>query len=268
MIEPFQFAFMQRALLAGALVGLLCAVIGTYVVHKGLSFMGAGIAHASFGGVALGVWLDIQPLLGAMAFCLAVAWSIAWLSLNTQVREDTAIGIFFASTMALGILVIGLIQGYRQDLFGYLFGSILAVSPADLWIILSCATLVLALLWLFGKELLFVIFDPEGAAVSGLSARGLYYLLITLVTVTVVVSIKIVGIVLVSALLITPAAAASQLSERFGRILFYAVLIGIGSTLAGLLLSYWWDTASGATIVMVVTVIFLITSLISPARRR
>jgi ABC-type Mn2+/Zn2+ transport system permease subunit len=267
MIEPFQFAFMQRALLAGALVGLLCAVIGTYVVHKGLSFMGAGIAHASFGGVALGVWLDIQPLLGAMAFCLAVAWSIAWLSLNTQVREDTAIGIFFASTMALGILVIGLIQGYRQDLFGYLFGSILAVSPADLWIILSCAALVLALLWLFGKELLFVIFDPEGAAVSGLSARGLYYLLITLVTVTVVVSIKIVGIVLVSALLITPAAAASQLSERFGRILFYAVLIGIGSTLGGLLLSYWWDTASGATIVMVVTVIFLVASLISPARR-
>ena len=267
MIEALQFAFMQRALLAGVLIGLLCAVVGSYVVHKGLSFMGAGIAHASFGGVALGVWLGIHPLLGALAFCLAVAWSIAWISLNTQVREDTAIGIFFASTMALGILVIGLIQGYRQDLFGYLFGSILSVSTADLWIILSCTALVLLLLWLFGKELLFVIFDAEGAAVSGLSAHSLYYLLITLVTVTVVISIKVVGIVLVSALLITPAAAASQLSERFGRILLCAVAIGIASTLAGLLLSYWWDTASGATIVMVVTAVFLLTSLLSPLRR-
>ena len=267
MMDLLQFAFMQRALAAGVLIGLLCAVVGTYVVHKGLSFMGAGIAHASFGGVALGVWLGIHPLLSALVFCLAVGLGIAWLSLNTQVREDTAIGIFFASTMALGILVIGLIQGYRQDLFGYLFGSILSVSAADLWIILACAALVLVLLWLFGKDLLFVIFDAEGAAVSGLSANGLYYLLIALVTLTVVVSIKVVGIVLVSALLITPAAAASQLSERFGRILVYAAGISVASTLAGLLLSYAWDTASGATIVMVVTAVFLLTSLLSRLRR-
>ena len=267
MIELFQYAFMQRALLAGALVGLLCALVGVYVVHRGLSFMGAGIAHASFGGVALGVWLGINPVLAAMLFCLAVAWVIAWLSLNTHTREDTAIGIFFASTMALGILVIGLIQGYRQDLFGYLFGSILSVSAADLWIIGAFAAAVLLLLWLYGKDLLFVIFDPEAAAVSGLSAQRLYFLLVTLVTATIVVSIKIVGIVLVSALLITPAAAASQLSERFGRILLLAVAISVASTLTGLLLSYWWDTASGATIVLVVTAVFLLSALFSPVRR-
>lgn len=267
MMDLFQFAFMQRALIAGLLVGLLCAVVGVYVVHKGLSFMGAGIAHASFGGVALGAWLGIHPLLAAMGFCLAVGWSIAWLTLNTQVREDTAIGIFFASTMALGILLLGLIEGYREDLFGYLFGSILSISRADLWIIGGCAAAVLALLWWFGKELLFVIFDPEGAAASGISARAHLYLLVTLVTLTVVVSLKVVGIVLVSALLITPAAAASQLSERFGRILLYAALIGVGSTLSGLLLSYWWDTASGATIVMVVTAVFLAASLLSWLRR-
>jgi len=267
MIDAFQFAFMQRALIAGVLIGVLCAVVGTYVVHKGLSFMGAGIAHASFGGVALGVWLGVQPVLAAMVFCLLVAWSIAWLSLRTQVREDTAIGIFFASTMALGILVIGLIQGYRQDLFGYLFGSILSVSPADLWIIAACTALVLGLLWLFGKELLFVIFDAEAASVSGLPATRLYFLLITLVTVTIVVSIKVVGIVLVSALLITPAAAASQLSDRFGRIMLAAAAISVASTLAGLLLSYWWDTASGATIVMVVTLLFVVASGLARMRR-
>lgn len=267
-VEMLQFAFMQRAFAAGIIIGLLCAVVGTFVVHKGLSFMGAGISHAAFGGVALGAWLGINPLLGAIGFCLVVGWSIAWLSLNTRVREDTAIGIFFASTMAFGILLIGLSEGYREDLFAYLFGSILSVGPGDLWIMGACAAAVLLALIVWGKELLFVIFDAEGAAVSGLPAHGLYYLLITLITFTVVVSIKVVGIVLVSALLITPAAAAAQLSERFWRILAGAAAIGVGATMTGLALSYWWDTASGATIVLVVTVIFLAASLVARLRTR
>ena len=115
MIELFQYAFMQRALLAGALVGLLCALVGVYVVHRGLSFMGAGIAHASFGGVALGVWLGINPVLAAMLFCLAVAWVIAWLSLNTHTREDTAIGILFTAMFALGILLMSTARTFRDQ---------------------------------------------------------------------------------------------------------------------------------------------------------
>ncbi len=253
MAEMLQYAFMQRALAAGAIIGVLCAVIGVYTVHRGLSFMGAGIAHASFGGVALGVWLGINPVLSAIGFCLLVGWSIAWVSLRTGTQEDTTIGIFFASTMALGIVLISLVPGSRQDLFGYMFGSIVAVTAADLVIIAVCATAVLLVLLVFGKELLFTIFDVQGAAVSGLPTRRLYFLLITMITLTVVVSIKVVGIVLVAALLITPAAAASLLSKRFDRILVVAALIGLGSTVGGLVLSYWWNTPSGATIVLLVT---------------
>lgn len=267
MIEILSFTFMQRALIAGGAIGILCAIVGVFVVHKGLSFMGAGIAHASFGGVALGVWLGINPVLTAVGFCLVVGWSIAWITLNTQTKEDTAIGIFFASTMALGILLISLLQGFRQDLFGYMFGSILSVSEADLWITLIGASLVGACLFLFGKELLFIIFDPEGAEAVGIPTDMLYFLLITLITLTVVISIKVVGIVLVSALLVTPAAAASQLSNRFPLILLISSVIGLVSTLSGLILSYLWDTPSGATIVLVVTAIFGLSALFSLVRR-
>lgn len=257
MIDLLSYAFMQRALLAGGMIGLMLSLIGVFAVHRGLSFMGAGIAHASFGGVALGLWLGLHPVLTAIAFCLVVGWSIGALSLSTRTREDTVIGIFFASTMALGIFLIGLIGGYTPDLFGYMFGSILAVTPDDLWIIGACTAVVALCLLAVGKELIFTIFDPEGAAVAGLPTTPLYFLLITLITLAVVMSIKVVGIVLVSALLVTPAAAASQLGRSFGVILVSAAGIGLGSTLAGLLLSYWWDTASGATIVLVVTTAFL-----------
>lgn len=256
MIELLSYDFMQRALAAGGLIGVMLAVIGVFAIHRGLSFMGAGIAHASFGGVALGLWLGINPVLAAIAFCLGVGWSIGALSLGTRTREDTVIGIFFASTMALGILLLGLMGGYTPDLFGYMFGSILAVTPLDLWIIAACAAVVAAALLVFGKELIFTIFDPEGAAVAGLPTRAMYFLLVTLVTLSVVMSIKVVGIVLVSALLVTPAAAASQLCRSFGPILVSAGVIGLVSTLSGLALSFWWDTASGATIVLVVTLIF------------
>ncbi len=267
MSEILAYTFMQRAFAAGAVIGILCAVVGVFVVHKGLSFMGAGIAHASFGGVAIGIWTGINPVLSAIGFCLAVGWGIAWLSLKTGTREDTSIGIFFASTMALGILLIGLIDGYRQDLFGYMFGSILSVTRTDLWIILAVAALIASCLLLFGKELVFTIFDPEGAAVSGISTVRYYFLLITLITLTVAVSIKVVGIVLVSALLITPAAAASHLSKSFRGIMIFAGVIGLGSTLSGLVFSFWWDTASGATIVLTVTAVFIASLMLSFARR-
>ncbi|MBI4083410.1 MAG: metal ABC transporter permease [Candidatus Lambdaproteobacteria bacterium] len=266
--ELFQYAFLQRALVAGGIVGVLCAVIGVFVVHRNLSFLGAGISHSAFGGVALGVLLGVNPVLAAIGFCLLVGWSIAWVSLRTRTGEDTAIGIFFASTMALGVLLISLSRNYQQDLFGYMFGSILAVTATDLWIISASAAVVLLALFVFGKELLFTIFDPEGAAVAGLPTERLYFLLITMITVTVVVSIKVVGIVLVSALLITPAAAASLLSRRFTTILPLAAAIGLGAAWAGLALSFWWNTPSGATIVLLVTVLFLLAALYTQLRAR
>ena len=268
MSELLGFAFMQRALLAGAIIGAVCAIVGVYVVLKGLSFIGAGIAHASFGGVALGFLLGVNPLLTAIGFCLATAWGIGLVARKSQVKEDTAIGIFFASTMALGILFIGLMQGYNVDLFGYLFGSILAVGEEDVWITLGLGVVVLVVVGLLFKELMFVTFDAEMAEVTGVPAGKVYFVLITLIALTVVLSIKVVGIVLVSALIVTPAAAAYQLTEDFRRMMALAVVIGAGSAVGGLLLSYPLNTASGATIVLLATLVFFGAALVSPRRRR
>lgn len=267
-MEILSYAFMQRALIAGAFVGVLCAVIGVYVVLRGLSFIGAGIAHASFGGVAIGFLTGINPVWTAVIFCLGVSWAIGLVSRKGGVKEDTAVGIFFASTMALGILLIGLMKGYNQDLFGYLFGSILAVTRQDVWVILGVGVGILAVVFLLFKELLFVVFDSEMAQVSGVPAEKIYFLLLSLVALTVVISIKVVGVVLVSALLVTPAAAAHQWSEDFRRMMALAVVFSLISTVGGLFLSYWLDTASGATIVLLSTVIFFVSAVFSPRRRR
>ena len=267
MTEILGYAFMQRALCAGVLIGAVCAMIGVYVVLKGLSFIGAGIAHASFGGVALGFLVGVNPVLTAVVFCLATAWGIGLVARKGQVKEDTAVGVFFASTMALGILFIGLMQGYNVDLFGYLFGSILAVTEQDLWITLGLGLGVLIVVGLFFKELVFVTFDPEMAEVTGVPAGKVYFLLISLIALAVVLSIKVVGIVLVSALIVTPAAAAYQLTEDFQWMMVLAVLIGVGSAVGGLLLSYPLNTASGATIVLLATSIFFIAGMVSPRRR-
>jgi len=268
MLELLSYTFMQRALAAGALIGALCAVIGVYVVLKGLSFIGAGIAHASFGGVALGFVLGVNPVLTAIVFCLLTAWGIGLASHKGRIKEDTAVGIFFASTMALGILLVGLTRGYNVDLFGYLFGSILAVTPQDVWATIGLGAMVLVVVGLLFKELLFITFDPEMAEVTGVPAEKLYFLLLSLIAVTIVISIKVVGIVLVSALIVTPAAAAYQLTENFRRMMVLSVVFGVGSTVGGLLLSYWLNTASGATIVLLATLAFFAAAGFSPRRRR
>ncbi len=268
MTEILSYAFMQRALMAGALIGVVCAVIGVYVVLKGMSFIGAGIAHASFGGVALGFLLGFNPVITAVFFCMGTAWGIGLASRKAQIKEDAAVGIFFASTMAFGILLIGMMRGYTVDLFGYLFGSILAVSAQDLAITLGLGVLVLAVVAAFFKELMFVSFDAEMAQVTGVPAGKIYFLLISLIAITVVISIKVVGTVLVAALLVTPAAAAYQMTESFHRMMALSVTFGLASTIGGLFLSYALNTASGATIVLVSTAVFLMASALSPRRRR
>jgi len=258
---------MQRALVASVIIGAVCAVIGVYVVLRGLAFIGAGIAHASFGGVALGFLLGINPLATAVIFCLATALGIAFVTKQGEVKEDTAIGIFFASTMAFGVLLIGLMKGYNVDLFGYLFGSILAVTPTDLWMSGLLGIAVLSTVSLFYKELLFITFDPETAEAVGLPVTRLYFLLVGLIALTVVLSIKVVGIVLVSALLVTPAAAAYQWTDDFRKMMWLSMAIGVGTTVSGLFLSYWLNTASGATIVLLSTAVFFASTLLSPRRR-
>lgn len=268
MSDLLHYAFMQRALIAGAIIGTVCAVIGVYVVLRGMSFIGAGIAHAAFGGVALGLALGINPTLSAVLFCLFIAWTIAAVSRRGGVKEETAVGVFFAATMAFGILLIGLMKGYQVDVFGYLFGSILAVTAQDLWMSVGLGVLVLAAVAALFKELLFITFDQEMAEVVGVPAGRIYLALLGLIALTVVLSMKVVGIILVSALIVTPAAAAYQLTEDFRKMMVLAVATGLLATVGGLLLSYWLNTGSGATIVLLATGIFLVALAVSPRRRK
>lgn len=268
MIELLQFEFMQRALIVATVTGALCAVIGVYVVLRGMSFIGAGIAHASFGGVALGFFFGLNPFFTAIVFCTMVAWGIGFVSETKKIREDTAVGIFFASTMALGVLLIGFLKGYTVDLFGYMFGNILAVTKFDMWTAIVLSVIVFGIILFLFKEFLFLTFDSEAAQVAGLPVRFLNYLMLTLVAITIVISIKAVGIVLVSALIVAPAASAHQLTDDFKKMMILSIVIGVASTWIGLFLSSILDIASGATIVMTATMIFFLCSAFSPNRRQ
>ncbi len=267
-MEILTYVFMQRALIASVIIGILCSVIGVYIVLRGMSFIGAGISHASFGGVALGYLLGVNPIFSAMVFSVLTALSIGSVARRSDIREDTAVGIFFSATMAFGILCIGLIKGYNVDLMGYLFGSILAVSKVDLYLISGVFLVVLPAILLFFKEFEFTSFDPEAAAVMGIPVKFLYYLLLALTALTIVASMKIVGIVLVSALIITPAAAAYQLTDNFRKMMILSIIIGIFSCICGLFISYYLDVASGATIVMLSTLIFFVSVIFSPKRKK
>lgn len=267
MIELLHFEFMQRALIVATVTGALCAVVGVYVVLRGMSFIGAGIAHASFGGVALGLLVGVNPFYSAVVFCTGVALGIGYVTESKRIREDTAVGIFFASTMAFGVLIISFLKGYTVDLFAYIFGNVLAVTTFDVWAAVILAVVVIGIIFLFFKEFLFLTFDAEAARVAGLPVRFLNYLMLTLIALTIVLSIKAVGIVLVSALIVAPAAAAHQLTDDFKKMMALSAALGVGSSWIGLLLSSLFDTASGATIVMTATAVFFLCSALSPHRR-
>jgi ABC-type Mn2+/Zn2+ transport system permease subunit len=267
MLEMFQYEYMQRALISGILIGTLCAVIGVYVVLKGMSFIGAGISHASLGGIAIGVALGINPIWTAAGFAIIIGWGIALVSKYGNVKEDTAVGIFFASAEALGIMIIAMMHNYQVDLLSYLFGSIISVTKEDVWLTGVAAVLVLAIVFILYKDLMFIIFDPEQAQIGGLPAGKLYFVLITLISVTIVMSIKVVGIVLVSALIVTPAAAAYQLTENFKKMMLISVIIGVGSSILGLVLSDMLKIPSGPAIVLLATITFFICLALSPRRK-
>lgn len=256
MIELLSYGFVQRALIAGILVGVLCGVLGFFVVLKRLSFIGVGISHSAFGGIAIGVLMGIEPLLAAAVFSTAVAWAIGWLSRKGRLHEDTAIGILFSSAMALGVALISLSSTYQVDLFGYLFGNILAVSPDDLWLLAGIAVVVLATVALLFKELLFVAFDEEVARANGLPVTPLYFVLLSCLALAVVAAIRVVGIVLVEALLVIPAAIGYQLARGYRAMLCLSVAAAVLSAVIGLFVSYFLNIAAGATIVLVLTVLF------------
>lgn len=257
LLEPLSFEFMQRGLLASVLVAVICGVLGSFVVLKGLAFIGDGLAHASFGGVALAFVLGANIYLGAFVVAIGTALGIGAISRRGRVSSDTAIGVFFSGTFALGILIISRVESYTTDLFGYLFGDVLSITTGDLWTISILGLVVLALVGAFYRQLLFVAFDPTVAAASGIPARAFEYLLLVLLGATIVTAIQAVGIILVVALLVTPSATANLLTRRFHHMILVGAAIGSFSALLGIYLSYYLDVASGAAIILVATAIFL-----------
>jgi len=258
LLEPLSFAFMQRGLLASVLVAIICGTLGSFVVLKGLAFIGDGLAHASFGGVALAFVLGANVYVGAFVFALATAIGIGTLSRGGRVSADTAIGVLFSGTFALGILLVSTVDSYTTDLFGYLFGDVLSITGRDLLTITVTGLVVLFLVAAFYRQLLFVAFDPTVAAAAGVPARGLEYLLLALLGVTIVIAIQAVGIVLVVALLVTPSATAYLLTKRFHYMILASMGLGSLSALLGIYLSYYLDVASGAAIILVATVLFFL----------
>lgn len=257
MFEIFSLPFMQRALIAGTLVGFLSSYYGVFIVQRGLGFLGSGLAHAAFGGVALGVLLNQEPLWIAVPFTILVAVGITWVKDKTNLGGDTTIGIFFSVSMALGIIFIFLKREYTSDAFTYLFGSILSVTLLDILFpaILIIITILLSPFW---KRWAYSSFDRELAQADRIPVQSDDYLLSILIAVTIVVSIKVVGIVLIAAFLVIPPATARLTTKSFNKMTVSSVIIGISTALIGLWISYYLDVPSGATIILLQASVFFI----------
>ena len=251
MLEFLEYEFMQRAFLAAILVSVACGTVGTLVVIKRIVSLSGAISHAAFGGVGLGYFLGLNPVLAAIPFSVLAAISMGAISEKSEISEDTAIGILWSVGMALGVLFINLRSGYAPDLFSYLFGSILTVSNTDLYIMLILDLIILALVYLFRREFTGVSFDEEFSQVVGLHSTFINMLLLALIALSVVVLIKVVGIILLIALLAIPAAICKQYTYNLRNLMIMATITGAILTILGLILAFIFNLSSGATIVMV-----------------
>jgi manganese/iron transport system permease protein len=256
LLAPLHYPFMVRALLAACTVGALCSLIGTFVVLRRIAFIGDGIAHASFAGIVLAYGRGVDYLLGAAVVAVLSALGISYIHRRGGVSIDTAIGVIFTGAFALGVFMMSRMPAYGTNLEDLLFGNILGVSAHDLLVIGGLAALVLAIVCALFRPLIYTSFDPVVAEASGIRAGLIDQILLVMLALTIVVSLRAVGIVLVAALLVTPAAAAALISRRFVEMLSCSVLIGVGSAVGGLYASYYLQSASGATIVLVATFTF------------
>jgi zinc transport system permease protein len=261
MFDILSVSFMQRALIAGVLVGFLSSYYGVFIVQRGLGFLGSGLAHAAFGGVALGVLLNQEPLWIAVPFTVLVALGITFVKDKTNLGGDTTIGIFFAVSMALGIIFIFLKRQYTSDAFTYLFGSILSVTMTDI-IASSVLIMITLLLSSFWKRWAYSSFDRELAQADRIPVQLDDYLLSVLIAVTIVVSIKVVGIVLIAAFLVIPPATSRLINKSFSKMTFTSIVIGIFTALIGLWISYYLDVPSGATIILLQAALFFLIMII------
>lgn len=264
-VEPFRYSFMVRALIVSVLVGIMCPILGSYVVTRRLAFMGDALAHAILPGLVVAFLAGISPFVGAIPTAVAVAFLIGYLRRRTGLSEDTTIGILFAGLFALGLALLTTAEGLPVDLEALLVGQVLGVSRLDVLVTLGLAGLVLIILYGFHKELVFTSFDPIGATVSGLRTNLMEYLLLILLAIVVVIAVQAVGIVLVMAMLVAPAATAYLLVRRFVSIMALGATIGGIAAAAGLYISFHLNLPSGPAMTLVAVGMFITAAV---ARRR
>ncbi len=255
MLEIIQYGFMQRAFIAGVMVAIICSAIGTFIVLKRLSMIGDGLAHIALGGIALGLFFNVYPVIAALLFSAVSALGINGLR-RIKVHGDVAIAIFFSAGLAVAVVLLSLANGFNVDLFSYLFGSILTVNETDLQIVLALGIFTVGVIFLFYKEFVYLTFDEESAKVSGIPVDMLNNALVVLTAITVVVSIKIVGILLVSSLLVVPVATSLLVSRNFKKTMFFSAVFAILSVVVGLIVSYYFNIATGGAIVLISIILF------------
>ena len=261
MLEAIQFEFMQNAIMAGLLAGIVCGALGSLVVVNRIVFISGGIAHAAYGGIGMAFYFGIPYLLGTMGFTVMAAVIMAAVTLKNQQRSDTVIGVIWALGMALGIILTDLAPGYNVDLMSYLFGSILTVPRIDLYYMAALCGVILFLVVFFYHDFLALSYDAEFARLRGVPVRALYYLLMIMIAVSVVMVIRVVGMILVIALLTIPPYIAEKYTASLGRMMLVSGLLNAVFSLTGIWLSYYFNLTSGATIIMVSGVAFFLSFL-------
>ncbi len=258
MLEIITLQFMQKALAVGIFLGMMMSFLGVFVVLKKMSFFGEGVAHASLAGVALGLVLGISPFAVAVPFAILIGGGIYFLERFTKISSDSAIGVIFTTSMALGVFILSFKGGYQPDLMSFLFGNILTISNSDAMVIIFGSILIIGFLTVFYRQLLLLIIDPVQAWLQGVKTAILEFLFYIVLSLAVVFGVKMLGIVLVSALLVTPPTIAKMISENFFQLIILSIIIGSVSVTGGLLVSYYLNTPSGATIIIINTLIFIL----------
>jgi len=256
MFELFQFSFVKNAFIGGILLAILLSVVSLFIYLRNWSFITVGISHATFGGLAIGLYLGISPVYTAIVFAVLIGFLIGYISRKGSIHEDTSIGILFSVSMALGVIILTSVSNYTNDLFVFLFGNILTISQEDLYILTAFLIFSLAFIKIFFQKIMFCCYNEEVAYVSGINTTFYYYMLIFIISVSIVLAVKLVGVILTSAMLILPTATAKQFAKHYRAILVIAIILSIIVVILGILASYKYDIPSGATIVLIYGLIF------------
>ncbi len=261
-MELLGYSFFQRALLVSVLASISCGAIGTYIVSRRIVFISGGITHASFGGIGLAFLMGFNPLIGAAIFAIVAALGIQFFSNRGGIREDSSIAIWWSLGMALGVIFVFLTPGYTPNLMSYLFGNILTVSKQELWAMFFLNLILVGFFWFFFRQILYLAFDEEFARASGLPVTLFNYIIIVLIAITVVLSIRVVGIILILSMLTIPQATANILTRDFRLMVFLSTGFALLGSILGLVISYFLNIPSGATIIFVLVVVFGLTRLL------